>query len=114
MGAAVAVILSKERHVVEAFERAGATAAERARPASDLQVEPNSLGFRRLRRQAVIREARPGEFYLDAEVWAAVRRSRRRLGIALLVAILLAALLLGVFPWSAAAGRQNPTVHQPN
>ena len=101
MGAAVAVILSKERRVVEAFELAGATAPERARPASELHVDPAGLGFQRLKRRAVIREGRPGEFYLDADVWAAVGRSRRRLGFALLVAVLLAALLLGVFPWSA-------------
>jgi hypothetical protein len=97
MGAAVAVILSKERHVVDAFERAGAMAPERAKPAADLGVDPEALAFRRLRRQAVIREPRPGEWYLDREVWGAVRESRRRLGLALLVAVLLAALLLGVF-----------------
>ena len=114
MGAAVAVILSKERRVVEAFELAGATAPDRARLASDLYVDPQGVGFRRLRRQAVIRESRPGEYYLDAEVWAAVRHSRRRLGIALLVTVLLAALLLAFFPWSARAKEEAGTVHQPN
>ena len=97
MGAAVAIILSRERQMVEAFKRAGATTPERARPASDLHVDPDALAFRRLRQRAVIRENGPGEFYLDREVWLAVGRSRRRLGIALLATVLLAALLLGVF-----------------
>ena len=53
-----------------------------------------SLAVRQLRNRAVIREASPGIFYLDEEVWAAVRRTRLRL-LAVFVS-LLAVLLIGV------------------
>ena len=37
-----------------------------------------SMAVRRLHDRAVIREAAPGVYYLDEEVWTAVRRTRRR------------------------------------
>ena len=57
MGATVAaVIAAKERAIVEAFRDAGATALVTAVPLEQLGVEEN-VGFRRLRRHEVIREA---------------------------------------------------------
>lgn len=88
MGATVAaVIAAKERAIVEAFRDAGATALVTAVPLEQLGVDEN-IGFRRLRSHEVIREAVPGRYYLDEEVWAAVRRTRLRL-VGVLVAIVL-------------------------
>jgi hypothetical protein len=47
-----------------------------------------------LRDRAVIREAAPGTYYLDEEVWTAVRRTRRRVATVFLV--ILALVLFGV------------------
>ena len=103
MGAAAAAVLIKERNIVDAFERAGATSAERARLPSDLVVHDGGVGWRRLTSRAVIREspAGSGRFYVDLEVWQALRRTRRRrvVGLLLMVA-LLAALQLTVGLWS--------------
>lgn len=80
MGAAAAVILMKERRIVEAFERAGATSPASARTPDDLGVDPHGIGWRRLRDHAVVREAIPGadRYYVDVDVWQALRRMRRR------------------------------------
>ena len=93
MGAAAAAILIKERHVVEAFERAGAITPARAMSAADVGVEPGGVGWRRLHERAIVRESNPGSglFYLDVEVWQAQRRMRRRiLFMVLIIAIALA------------------------
>lgn len=88
MGATVAaVIAAKERAIVEAFRDAGATALVTAVPLEQLGVEEN-VGFRRLRRHEVIREAVPGRYYLDEDVWTAVRRTRLRLVMVLLGIVL--------------------------
>ena len=95
MGAAAAVILMKERQVVEAFERAGATAPSAGRSPTDLGVDPNGVGWRRLRRHAIVREASPGTelYYLDVEVWQATRRTRRRV-LAVVLFVMLALLTM--------------------
>jgi hypothetical protein len=48
-----------------------------------------------LRKRAVIREAQPGRFYLDEEVWHALGRTRRRVSLAVLALIVL--LIVAVF-----------------
>jgi hypothetical protein len=56
------------------------------------------LAIKRLHNRAVIREAAPGTYYLDEEVWAAVRRARQRLAtvmISVMVLVLLG-ILLGI------------------
>jgi hypothetical protein len=93
MGAAVAVLIAKERHIVSAFERAGAVTPERSRTPEEVGVDDQRLAWRRLRDRAIIREAGDGRFYLDVEVWEANRRLRRRMAIVLLAVILLAALV---------------------
>lgn len=96
MGAAVAaVILMRERRVVEAFERVGATSPERAVSAHDVNVDEVGIGWRRLRERAIVREASPGRFYLDVEVWQANRRMRHRI-VFVMAVILLAVLVFGV------------------
>jgi hypothetical protein len=97
MGAAVAVILMKERQLVEAFERAGATAASAGRSPAELDVDPDGVGWRRLRERAIVREASPGTglYYLDVEVWQATRRTRRRvLAVVLIVMLALLAVVV--------------------
>lgn len=92
MGAvAVAVIVAKEREIVEAFRDVGATSPERGVTLDQVGVDER-IGFRRLRQHAVIREASPGRYYLDEEVWTAVRATRRRVALVLLaIGALLAA-----------------------
>ena len=101
MGADAAVILIKERRMAEAFERAGATSPDRAVLPSDLSVGAHGVGWRRLRERAVVRESSPGSglFYLDVEVWQALRRTRRRL---IVVAIVVALATWGIFIWRGA------------
>lgn len=96
MGAAVTAVLVKERHVVDAFIRANATGPERTRTLDELSVDPSGVGFRRLRERAVVREAGGGRYYLDVEVWQAVRRTRRRVLLVMGI-VILAAILFGVF-----------------
>ena len=100
MGAAVAVILMKERQIVETLERAGATAPSRARTVTELGVDTEGIGWRRLRDRAVVREAVPGSglYYVDVEVWRAVRGTRHRMIFALLVLLVfgLALVVMGV------------------
>jgi hypothetical protein len=95
MGAAaiVAVMRRREREVVDDFRAAGATSRETAQSYTAIGLG-ESLGLRRLCERAVIREAAPGTYYLDEEVWTAVRRTRRRIATVLLA--ILALFLLGV------------------
>ena len=69
MGAAVTVMLMKERQVVDAFMRAGATSATTAVDPDDLPVDLGGVGGRRLLRDAVLREAGDGRYYLDLLSW---------------------------------------------
>ncbi len=99
MGAAVAaVIMRKERDVVDQLRYMGAVSPTTARPIYDLGVDED-VGFRRLRAREVVREAAPGSFYLDEGVWTAVRRTRRRLALtmAAMAIILGGGVALGFF-----------------
>jgi hypothetical protein len=91
--AIAAVIRRKEREVVDDFRRGGATSLTTARSLADLGLE-DSWPVRRLRRRAVIREPEPGRLYLDEEVWAAVRRTRRRVAITFGAVLLL--IIIGI------------------
>jgi hypothetical protein len=94
MGAAVAtVLIRREKGVVDDFRAAGATSRDTAQSYAAIGLG-QSLGLKRLRDRAVIREAAPGTYYLDEEVWTAVRTTRRRIATVLLS--ILALLLLGV------------------
>ena len=94
MGAAVAAILiRREKEVVDDFRAAGAISRESAQSYTAIGLG-ESLGLKRLRERAVIREAAPGTYYLDEEVWTAVRRTRRR--VATVFLLILALFLLGV------------------
>lgn len=94
MGAAVAaVIVAREREIVEAFRDVGATTVATALPLDEVGVDEN-IGFRRLRMHEVVREAAPGRYYLDEGVWTAVRRTRHRVAGVLLVVVIVVALMV--------------------
>ncbi|HEV7389550.1 MAG TPA: hypothetical protein VGN73_13140 [Gemmatimonadaceae bacterium] len=90
---AAAAMRRREQEVIDDFRAAGATSPERAQAYEAIGLG-ETLAVRRLRNRAVIREGAPGVYYLDEEVWSAVRRTRHRL-LATFLAIL-AVLLLGV------------------
>jgi hypothetical protein len=100
MGAAVvaAALAMREREVIDDFRAAGATSPDRAQ-AYSAAGHGHHIAARRLRNRAVIREAAPGVYYLDEEVWAAVQRTRHRLVIVFIsiLAILLGGIWLGIF-----------------
>jgi hypothetical protein len=97
MGAAAAIVLAKERHLMEDFVRAGATSPDRAVTPEQLGVDVGGIGWRRLRDHAIVREAGAGSgrYYLDVEVRDAVHRSRIRF-LLVLVVILVIMLAFGV------------------
>ncbi len=98
MGGAAAVIVLKERQIVDAFIRAGATSPERAVEPEQIGVDSHTLSWRQLSEHAVVREATPGSggYYADLVVWSTLRRRRQRVALAIL-AILAALLALGLF-----------------
>ncbi|PYP76136.1 MAG: hypothetical protein DMD35_19600 [Gemmatimonadetes bacterium] len=99
MGGAVAVIIIKERHMVDAFMRAGATDAAHAVYPGDIAVDLGGVAGRRLVDHAIIREAGDGRYYVDVLGWEALRRMRRRiLFVVLLLIALLALFFAGQFP----------------
>lgn len=83
---AAAVVLLRERQIVERFQYAAATAPERARVPAELGVH-GGIAFDRLRSRAVLREAAPQVFYLDEASWAALRRLRRRVAVVVLILV---------------------------
>jgi hypothetical protein len=94
MGAAAAVILRKERDIVNMYRGSGATTPDRARRPEEIGVHQR-LAFERLVRRAVLREAGSGAYYLDEQRWQAWRSVRHRVALVMLVIVvtLLAALL---------------------
>jgi hypothetical protein len=98
MGAAVAVILVKERQLVDAFVAAGATEASRAVPPGDVGMDPTRVAARRLLSRGIIRETGRGTYYLDLQGWFAMHRRRQRLAVALLLVIALAFAVLVLVP----------------
>src|SRR5256885_15026612 len=92
MGAA-AVILARERHLMDDFVRAGATSPDHAVTPEELGVDTGGIGWRRLRDHAIVREAGggAGRHYLGVEVRGAGHRPRLRL--LLVLVVILAGLL---------------------
>ena len=98
--AVIAIMRRREREVVDDFRAAGATSPATAQSYAAVGVG-ESMALKRLHDRAVIREAAPGVFYLDEEVWTAVRRVRRRMGLVMLSIVLLLLVLttLGTIKW---------------
>jgi hypothetical protein len=96
--AAVAVMRLKERQVVDDFRAAGALTPATAQSYAAMGFG-ETLAVKRLHRDAVVREASPGLYYLDEEVWIAVRRNRRRRAAILLsvVALIFLGFAVGFF-----------------
>jgi hypothetical protein len=90
--AAAIIIRKKENQLVAHFRAAGALSPDTAKSLSELQVDPEDFALGRLHRRAVLREVHPGEYYLDEEVWRAVRNTRRRLA-AVIVALIIIGLI---------------------
>jgi hypothetical protein len=93
MGAAAAVIIRRQRDIVETFQGARATDAQSARTPGDLGVEEDRI-FRGLVNRAVIRPTPDGRFYLDEPSWHALGRTRRRVASIILVIVALAAIFI--------------------
>ncbi len=86
MGASVAaaVIIRKERELVEHFAAAGAVSPSSAKSPSDLGVHQR-FAWIRLVDRGVIREAAPGRYYFDEPTWVALGRRRRRLALVMMI-----------------------------
>ena len=90
MGAAVAVVIARETQIVREFQRRGVTSPDRAQSLDMIAVDPDGIGARRQIERAVLRPAAPGQYYVDVEVWEAIRRSRRRV-VAIMIFLAVAA-----------------------
>jgi hypothetical protein len=88
MGAAVAIIIRKEREIVNTYRAAGATSPSAARDPGELSV-PRRVPFRRLVTRAVLRDAGNGRYYLDEASWNALRSIRHRMAIVMLLIVVL-------------------------
>ena len=86
--AAIAIMRRREREVVDDFRAAGAVSPATAQSYNAIGLG-ESMAIRRLHDRAVIRESSPGLWYLDEEVWTAVRRIRRRFAFAMLAIVLM-------------------------
>ena len=91
--AAVAVMRRKERDVRDAFRSAGAVSPATAMSLEAIRIE-ETMAFRRLKKRAVIREAGPGLFYFDEDVWEAVWAMRRRMALLMLGTVILIGLMV--------------------
>jgi hypothetical protein len=91
--AAIAVMRRKERDVRDAFSSAGATTPVNAMSLEAIGIE-ESMAVRRLKKRAVIREAAPGLFYFDEDVWEAVTSMRRRLALLMLGTLILIGIVI--------------------
>ncbi|MEO8000206.1 MAG: hypothetical protein ABI852_22340, partial [Gemmatimonadaceae bacterium] len=79
MGAGIAaVIIRREKDMVEHFVQQRATSVDTAQSLDGLRIEHNMI-FRRLEDRAVIRQGAGGTYYLDEPSWKAVRRTRQRM-----------------------------------
>ena len=90
-----AVILRKERELVDLFRSAGATSPATAKSLYDVGVA-EAWPLSRLRKRAIVREASPGRYYLDEEVWAAMRGMRQRIIFMLLGLVALVGFLVWI------------------
>jgi hypothetical protein len=88
--AAAAIIIKRERDLVDHFRRAGAISAQTAQTPDALGVEQR-LAWNRLIDDAVVRPGPNGTFYLDEPSWEALGRRRRRLALIMILIVVLAA-----------------------
>ena len=91
--AAIAVMRKKEHDVRDAFRSAGAITPANAMSLEAVGIE-ETMAVRRLKKRAVIREAAPGLFYFDEDVWEAVTAMRRRMALLMLGTVILIGMVL--------------------
>jgi hypothetical protein len=90
--AAAAIIIKRERELIEHFRRAGATSPQTALTPSALGVEQR-FAWERLVDGAVIRNATNDTFYLDEPSWEALGRRRRTLAVAITIGMIAVAVV---------------------
>lgn len=88
MSAAAAIIIRKERDIVDLYRQAGATSPATARRPADLDIH-HRVAFDILVRRAVLREVDDGRYYLDEPSWEALRSLRRRMAMVMLMVALI-------------------------
>ncbi len=95
MAAAAAIIVRKERDIVNTFRAAGALDAGSARDPFELGIGQR-VPFNILVRRRVLRDAGNGRYFLDDARWTVIRGQRRRVAFAVLtvIAVVLAILLV--------------------
>ena len=110
MGAtAAAILIRKEKDLVEHFQSARATNDANALTLDALQID-NKMVFRRLLKRAVIRETSRGTYYLDVPSWNGMRETRRnRAFVIMLVALIILVLPIAVFRLFGPARAATPT-----
>ena len=96
--AVAAVILRNEKDLIAHFRATGSLTPDSARSLSALGAD-SDVAFRRLQRRAVIREGKPGFYYLDEASWAALQASRHR--VAFILVPLLILLGIAAALWTA-------------
>jgi hypothetical protein len=78
----------KERDVRDDFIAAGAVLPANAMSLAEIGID-ESMAVRRLKKRSVIREAAPGLFYFDEDVWQSLRAMRRRMAFLMLGTLIL-------------------------
>jgi hypothetical protein len=99
MGAA-AIIIRKERDIVDLYRQAGATSPATARRPDDLGIH-HRVAFNILVRRAVLREVSDGRYYLDEPSWEALRTLRHRIAALTIIVVLV---VLGVMIGAGVVG----------
>ncbi|HEY6827928.1 MAG TPA: hypothetical protein VI259_13800 [Gemmatimonadaceae bacterium] len=98
--AAAAMIIRKERELVEHFAEAGAVSPSSARSSSELGVHER-FAWIRLVERGVIREAAPGKYYFHEPTWVALRERRRRMALVLTIFLVALAGIMMIATWTA-------------
>jgi hypothetical protein len=83
-----AIMMHRQRVLVRAFERAGATSAAQARTAEVLGVK-TGMAWHHLVGHAVLRCPGEGRYFLDEANWLRLRRRRRVIALAIICGLLL-------------------------
>ena len=79
--------------VRDAFRSAGAMTPANAMSLESIGIE-ETMAVRRLKRRAIIREAAPGLFYFDEDVWESVNAMRRRMALLMIAALILVGIVV--------------------
>jgi hypothetical protein len=86
-------MVRRQRKIVEQFQAAGATSADRATTAAALGVD-EGMAFKQLRRHAILQEVGEQRLFVDTARWAAHRQRRRRRA---LIATTTVCIVMGLF-----------------